>query len=428
VSSRVVITGIGVVSPIGCNKEDFWRSCLEGRSGVARLDTPWVVETDVTTEIAAVVREFDPQRFGFTPRQATLLDRTTLFALGAAQEALEDAGLPVEEAGKQKLGVGGVDPRRLATIVGSGIGGITSLEVSHAQWRADRSKSAIKRYSLPMLIPNAAAGQVAIRFGARAESKAISTACAAGTMALGDAWRLLQWGEADVVLAGGTEGAAGDDDSYGLMGFDRLRTLSQRNDEPERASRPFDRERDGFVLGEGAAMMVLEREQHAAGRGARAYAAIDGYAANCDAHSMMQLDESGGSIVALIEAAMTSAGIGRSDVDYVSAHATSTQLNDKTESLALRQVFGARCDEIPVTGLKSMTGHCIGGSGPLEAAAAALSLHEGLLTPTINYEHPDPDCNVDVVANTPRERRANVCLKLSYGFGGHNACLVLTRV
>jgi 3-oxoacyl-[acyl-carrier-protein] synthase II len=420
-ASRVVVTGIGVVSPIGDTRESFWQACLEGRSGVRRLDSPWVTETGLATHIAAPVDDFDAPRAGIEPKQARLLDRTTQFAIGAAREALDDAGLAdgaLDELGR----------RRVATVVGSGIGGITSLEISHATWHEKRSKTPIKRYSLPMLIPNAPAAQVAINFGAKGECNAVATACAAGTMALGEAWRILERGGADVVIAGGAEGAAGDFDAYGLLGFDRLRTLSTRNDEPERASRPFDLKRDGFVLGEGAAILVLEREAQAKARGARPYAAIAGYAANCDAHSMMQLDESGESITALVEAALQSSGLGRSDVDYVSAHGTSTQLNDKTESKALRMLFGARCDDIPVTGLKSMTGHAIGGSGPLEAAAAVLSLDRGLLTPTINYEYPDPECDVDVVANEPRERRVNACLKLSYGFGGHNACLVLTRL
>ena len=313
-------------------------------------------------------------------------------------------------------------------MIGSGIGGLTSFETSHATWREKRSKNSIKRYSLPMLIPNAPAAQVAIRFGATGECKALSTACAAGTMALGDAWRILARGEADVAIAGGTEGVAGDADCYALLGFDRLRTLSTRNDEPTRASRPFDRERDGFVLGEGSAVLILEREEQARARGARSYAVVSGYAANCDAHSMMQLEESGDSITALIEAGLVSAGIPRESVDYVSAHATSTVPNDRIESRALRRVFGSRCDDIPVTGLKSMTGHGIASSGPMEVAAAALSIDRGLLVPTINYDYPDPECDVDVVANQPRRQRVDTCLKLSYGFGGHNACLVLTRV
>jgi 3-oxoacyl-[acyl-carrier-protein] synthase II len=420
-SSRVVVSGIGVVSPIGDTLESFWQACLEGRSGARRLDSPWVTETGLGTRIAATVDGFDAQKAGVEPKLERLVDRTTLFALGAAREALEDAAL-----GGDALDA--MDRSRVATVIGSGIGGLTSLEVSHAAWREKRSKNSIKRYSLPMLIPNAPAGQVAIRFGATGECKSISTACAAGTMALGDGWRILQRGEADIVIAGGTDGVAGDADCYALLGFDRLRTLSTRNDEPERASRPFDRERDGFVLGEGAAVLVLEREDHAKARGARSYAAIAGYAANCDAHSMMQPDESGRTIAAVIEAALRSADVARDDVEYVSAHGTSTLLNDKLESKVLHMVFGSRGDDIPVTALKSMTGHCIGGSGPLETAAAVLSLDRGMLAPTINYEFPDPECNVDVVANEPRERRVGTCLKLSYGFGGHNGCLVLGRI
>jgi 3-oxoacyl-[acyl-carrier-protein] synthase II len=311
--------------------------------------------------------------------------------------------------------------------VGSGIGGISTTEVSHGAWRADRSKKGVKRYALPMLIPNAAAGQVAIRFGARGESKALSTACAAGTMAIGEAFRLLRDGAADVVLSGGTEGVAGDDDAYALMGFDRLRTLSTRNEAPERASRPFDRERDGFVLGEGAAILVMERESHARARGARIYAAVAGYGANCDALSMMALDETGERIVEVAQAALRSATLRPQDVGFVSAHGTSTVLNDKTEARALRTLFGPRADAVAVTSLKSMTGHAIAASGALEVAALALSLKEGVLTPTINYEFPDPDCAVDVVANQPRRAQPEAALKLSYGFGGHNACLVLTR-
>jgi 3-oxoacyl-[acyl-carrier-protein] synthase II len=416
-ASRVVVTGIGVVSPIGTSREEFWRSCLAGRSGTRRLESPWVTETGLDTRIAATIEGYDGAAAGVESKVERVVDRTTLFVLGAAREALEDAHLLNN----------GVDPTRLGTVIGSGIGGITSLEVSHAMWRERRSREPIKRYSLPMLIPNAPAGQVAIRFGARAECKAISTACAAGTMAIGDAWRMLQLGEADVVLAGGAEGAANDEDAYALLGFDRLRTLSTRNDEPERASRPFDKGRDGFVLGEGAAVLVLEREEHARARGQTIYAAVSGYATNCDAHSMMQLDESGTSIERLILAALRSADLPKEAVDYVSAHGTSTVPNDRTEAKVLRSIFGDRCDDIPVTALKSMTGHCIAASGPMETAAAVLSIQRGLLTPTINYDEPDPECPVDVVANRPRERRADVCLKLSYGFGGHNACLVLTR-
>lgn len=427
--SRVVVTGIGVVSPIGLNRESFWQACLRGDSGVVTLDNPWITETGLGTRIAAVIRGYDEAVHGVESRLARLLDRTSLFAVGAAAEALSHAGfeLSVDADEPLRRRVGGVDPRRLAVVVGSGIGGLTTLEIYHALWRETRSRDRIKRYTLPMLIPNAPAAQVAIRFGARAECKSVSTACAAGTMALGDAFRLLRDDEADVAIAGGTEGVACDEDAYALLGFDRLGTLSRRNHEPQRASRPFDRGRDGFVLGEGATLLVLEREDHARARGATCLARIAGYAANGDGLSMMQPDTSGDSILALIGAALASSECSADDVDFVSAHGTSTISNDRTEATALRAFFGPRCAEIPVTALKSMTGHGIAASGPLEAAACVLSLTSGQLTPTINYEHPDPECDLDIVANRPRHVAASVGLKLSYGFGGHNACLVLVR-
>ena len=428
-SHDVVITGIGVVSSIGVTREEFWQGCLAGRSGAVALSSDWACQTALSSQIAAVVNGFDPQAAGLEARQVRFLDRVTVFALAAAGEALSDAGfavMPNLQARGQML-VDGVEPERLATVVGSGVGGLTSLEVSHAIWRETRNKTAVKRYSRPMLIPNAPAAQVAIRFGARGECKALSTACAAGTMALGDAWRLIRSGEADVAVAGGAEGVAQDHDAYALMGFERLKTLSSRNHEPHRASRPFDRERDGFVLGEGAAMLILERADHAASRGVRPYARLAGYASNCDAHSMMQLEESGRSLVALMEKALASAGIAREEVDLFSAHGTSTVLNDRTEARALRLLFGKKADGMAVTALKSMTGHAIAASGPMEAAAACLGLRHGVMTPTINYEFPDPECVLSVVAHEPRRQAFQVCLKPSYGFGGHNACLVLTQ-
>jgi 3-oxoacyl-[acyl-carrier-protein] synthase II len=425
---RVVITGVGVVSPIGVGREPFWDACLEGRSGAKRLETPWVRDTDLATKIACTLEHFDPVAAGIPKKLVNLLDRTTWFTLASSEEALVDAGftLAPHPDNRHQLRIEGVDPRRLTTHIGSGIGGVNTLEASHAMWREAKSKNAVKRYSLPMLIPNAPAGQVAIRFGAKGECKAVCTACAAGTMALGDAWRLLACGEADVAVAGGAEGFAADYDAYALMGFDRLRTMSTRNDDPQRASRPFDKLRDGFVLGEGAAVLVLEREAYAKARGAVPYAFIDGYASNCDAGSMMQLDESGESIVALIRSALVSAGRDAPDIAHVNAHGTSTVLNDKTESLALRKLLGEHHDAVSVTALKSMTGHAIGASGAMETAALALSIRRGIITPTINYEVPDPECDVDLVANQPREQRPELALKLSYGFGGHNACLVLT--
>jgi len=425
----VVITGIGVVSSIGATREEFWQGCMAGRSGAVALTSDWASQTALSSRIAAIVQDFDPQRAGLESREVRFLDRVAVFALAAAGEALSDAGFAVVPnlQARGSMLVDGVDPEGLVTVVGSGVGGLTSLEISHAIWRETRNKTAVKRYSLPMLIPNAPAAQVAIRFGARGECKALSTACAAGTMALGDAWRLLRSGEADVAVTGGAEGVAQDHDAYALMGFERLKTLSTRNDEPHRASRPFDRQRDGFVLGEGAAMLILERAEHAAARGARPYARLAGYASNCDAHSMMQLDESGRSLVALMEKALAAADVAREDVDLFSAHGTSTLLNDRTEARALHLLLGQKVDRVAVTALKSMTGHAIAASGPMETAAACLGLRHGVVTPTINYEFPDPECDLQIVAHEPRRQAYRVCLKPSYGFGGHNACLVLTQ-
>lgn len=412
-SERVVLTGIGIVSPIGFGRRAFWENALAGRSGVVRLGHPWLEETDIATKIAAPVRGFDPATLGLPRRQAALLDRVSWFAVAAAVEAAEDAGLRES------------DPSRTCVVVSSGIGGLTTLEASHARWRQTRSRVGSNRLGLPMVIPNAPAAEVAIRVRARGECKSIATACAAGTMAVGDAWRLLRDGEADVAFAGGAEALVDDEDAFAMLGFDRLRAMSTRNGEPERASRPFDRERDGFVLGEGAAVVVLEREAHARARGATPYAAIVGYAANCDAVSMVQLDETGATIADLARRALRSADRGAGEVEHVSAHGTSTIPNDRTEARALRRLFGDRADRVPVTALKSMTGHAIAASGAMEIASLALTMREGRIPPTLNYEHPDPECDVDVVAGGPRECRPRLALKMSYGFGGHNACLVV---
>ena len=429
-AERVLITGIGVVSAIGHTRAQFWESCLAGRSGAVLLDNPWVVGTDITTKIGCPVRGFDPLEAGVAPREVSILDRTTWFALAAGHEALIDTGLTLTPRAdvKGRFRVDGVDPLRFGTSMGTGIGGLTTFEASHGAWRENRSKGSMKRYSLVMLIPNAAAGHLSIRFGAKGECKTITTACAAGTMAIGDAWRMLSRGEADVALAGGAEGAAADIDAFALLGFDRLKTLSTRNEAPQQASRPFDRDRDGFVLSEGAAVLVLEREAFARARGARAYAAITGYASNADAESMMQLDESGTTIVALGRAALASAGRRPEDVMHISAHGTSTVQNDRTEARAFRTLLEGRADDVPVTALKSMTGHAIGASGALETAALVMGLRDGVLTPTINYELPDPECDLDVVANVLRKAQPGLALKFSYGFGGHNACLAVEPV
>ena len=429
-SERVLITGLGIVSPIGTDRQSFWKACLEGRSGARTQENPWVRDTDIRPKFTSSVQDYDPTTAGISKRFARNMDRVAQFSVSAAGEALRDAGfeLTEREGTRGLLLPDGVDPWRLSTSLGSGIGGLSTTELTHGQWRDLKTKTPVRRFSLPMLIPNSPAGQVAIHYGAKGECKSIATACATGTMSIGDGWRLIRSGEADVVIAGGADAVAADHDGYALMGFDRLSTLSTRNDDPERASRPFDKDRDGFVLGEGAGVVILERESHARARGARAYAAVAGYGTNCDALSMMQLDESGDSILNLVGRALASARLDLDAIDHINAHGTSTLLNDKTEALAIRRLFGDRADDIPVTALKSMTGHAIAGSGAMEVIALALAFSEGIVTPTINHDQTDPECPIRIAANEPLKFRPRAALKMSYGFGGHNACLVLTGV
>jgi len=343
--------------------------------------------------------------------------------------ALEDAGLRTvaQDERRREFHVDGIDPSRAGVVLGTGIGGLCTLEKSHRAWVRGEPLTGALRYSLPMLIPNALPAQVAIRYGFRGECKAVVTACASGTMALGDAYRLIRDGELDLAVAGGVEKTMSDVDGYGLLGFDLLRTLSTRNHDPERASRPFDADRDGFVLGEGAGLLVLEREEHARARGARIYARIAGYASTCDAHSMMQMHPTGDQIVRVMERAMASAGSGRDEIGYVNAHGTSTRLNDAQEAKALHRVFGKRVWDVLVNSTKAMTGHAIGAAGGIEAIATVLTLARGVVHRCVNLETPDPECDLAL----PRENRplrATAALSNSFAFGGHNATLVLRAV
>jgi 3-oxoacyl-[acyl-carrier-protein] synthase II len=430
---RVVVTGLGPITSIGTGREGFWRASLEGRSGGIRLTQPWSVSPRFQTLIGAPVRDFDPAHHGISPREADLLDRVSQFAIAGARLALEDAGFTLTPGGGGRgrgLTVEGVDPGRLCTILGTGIGGLHTIEVSHRRWAENPDRS-FGRYTLPMLIPNAPPAQVAIRFGARGECKAVATACASGTMSTGDAFRALRAGDADVAVTGGVDAVISDDDGWGMKGFDLLHAMSTRNDEPASASRPFDRERDGFLLSEGAGVVVLEREEHARARGARIYAEVLSYAANCDAWHIVMLDPSADTLVALLEQAVAGSGLSPREIGYVNAHGTSTQANDKAETTAIHRAFGAHAGSMLVSATKSMTGHAIGASGGIELAATALALHHQIVPPTINYRVPDPDCDLDCVPNRPRVVPAgqplNAAITTSYGFGGHNAALVLAR-
>jgi 3-oxoacyl-(acyl-carrier-protein) synthase len=425
----VVITGVGPITPIGAGVEPFWDAVVAGRTGCRRIASPWIdgERADAyRTRIGAPAVEPVPAGCHLTDQEARLLDPAARWALEAASFALVDAGLRTELADerRRRYRLADVDPERCGVVIGSGIGGLCTLEASHRLWVLGEPITGAFRYSVPMLIPNALPAQVAIRFGLQGECKVIGTACAAGTMALGDAYRLLRDGELDVALAGGVDKTLSDVDGYGLFGFDLLKTLSRRNDDPTTASRPFDSERDGFVLGEGAGLLVLERETHARARGARIYARVLGYAATCDAHSMMQLEPSGQQMVRVMQRALASAGLAPEEIGYVNAHGTSTRQNDPQEAKALHRVFGRHVRDIVVNSTKAMTGHGIGAAGGIEAITTALGLARGLLHRCVNLFEPDPECDLDL----PRENRVPrplAALSNSFGFGGHNATLVL---
>lgn len=407
---RVVVTGMGVVSPVGTGLEAFWSALVAGRSGIGpitRFDA-----SEFATRIAGEVRDFDPTRY-LDKKEARRMDRFTQFAVAAAGMALEDAG----------LGTDGLDRDRVAVILGCGIGGIETLE-DQARVLVNRGPGRISPFFVPMMIPNMAAGQIAITFGFRGPNVTTVTACASGANAIGDAFKMIQRGQVDVAVTGGTEAPI---TPLSVAGFCAMKALSTRNDEPERACRPFDAGRDGFVMSEGAAVLVLEGLSHARRRGARIYAEVLGYGSSCDAYHITAPDPEGAGAALAMAAALADAGLGPQDIDYINAHGTSTPLNDRLESLAIKQVFGPRAYEIPVSSTKSMIGHLLGAAGAIEAVATILTMVRGVIPPTINYEEPDPECDLDYVPNVARPARVDRALSNSLGFGGHNVTLVFGR-
>jgi 3-oxoacyl-[acyl-carrier-protein] synthase II len=425
-SHEVVVTGLGPVTSIGVGVEPFWEGIVAGRSGARAVDFDWIHGRSFKSRVGAPVPDPDPASFGLSEREVQLLDPASRYALAAAALAFADAGFvtsPVDGKGSE-LRIEGIDPARAGVVIGTGIGGLCTLEKSHRNWVRGQALTGALRHSLPMLIPNALPAQVAIRYGLHGECKAVVAACASGTMAIGDAYRLVRDGELDLAITGGVEKTLSDVDGYGLLGFDLLRTLSTRNHEPEKASRPFDTDRDGFVLGEGAGLLVLEREEHARARGARVHVRVGGYAATCDAHSMMQIEPSGDQMVRVMELALASAGASRDEIGYVNAHGTSTRLNDSQEAKALRRLFGKRIFDVLVNSTKAMIGHAIGAAGGIEAIVTALSLARGMVHRCVNLDNPDPECDLAL----PRENRplcSAAALSNSFAFGGHNASLVL---
>jgi len=407
---RVVITGVGVVTPVGNEVEEFWNSLLAGRSGVDRISL--FDPSNFSSQIAGEVKNFEPQKY-FPPKELRRMERFTQFALYAGKKAWEDAGLNNK-----------VSPERCGVLVGSGIGALDLVERQYKVFE-EKGPGRISPFLIPLMIANMAAGQLAIYLGLKGPNMCVVTACASGTHSIGEAFRIIQNGKADIMVAGGAEACV---TRLGVGGFCALRALSTRNDQPQKASRPFDKERDGFVIGEGAGIVVLEEYERARERGADIYAEIIGYGASCDAYHQTAPDPEGQGAYLAMKGAVEDAGINPEDIDYINAHGTSTQLNDKIETLAIKKLLKDHAYEIGVSSIKSMIGHLIGAAGGVEAVATALAVKNQVIPPTINYEYPDPDCDLDYVPNQAREAEVKYALSNSFGFGGHNACLVFKKV
>jgi 3-oxoacyl-[acyl-carrier-protein] synthase II len=414
---RVVITGMGVITPIGCGVERFWDSLENGISGVAtatRFDT-----SKYECKISAEVKDFDPLDWGMNKKEVKRLDFFSQYALAAAQEALEDAQLPLKE---KNPGVG--------VIVGSGIGGLFSIEREKEQFhvREQKGKNAaafVSAFFVPMMMPNAASGNISMKFNLNNSSMASASACATGLHSIIYAAKDIMLGDADVMIAGGTEGLI---TPLGVGSFANMQAICKAcNDEPEKASRPFDRERKGFVMGEGAGIVVLESLEHAEKRGARIYAELAGYGLTSDGHHITAPDPDAAEVARAMQLALDRAGISGKDVDYINAHGTSTPDNDASETKAIKKVFRDVAYDLKISSTKSMTGHLMGGAGAVETAACLLSMEKGTVPPTINYEHPDPECDLNYLPNKAEPCEVNVAMNNSFGFGGHNAVLVLKK-
>ena len=408
--TRVVVTGLGAVTPVGNSVPDYWRAICEGRSGVGPITRFDPKRLDA--RIAAEVKGFDPLRV-IEKKELKKLDLFIQYALAAGVEAVEDAKIDFTQ----------VDPTRAGALVGSGIGGILSILEWH-KVLLERGPSRISPFFVPSLIVNMAAGQLSIRYKLKGPNSAVVTACATGNHAIGDAFKIIQRGDADLMVAGGSEAII---EELTIGGFAQMKALSTRNDEPQRASRPFDADRDGFVPGEGAGIVVLENAEHARRRGARIYAEIVGYGMTSDAYHMTAPDPEGDGAVRAMATALRDGGLRHEDVGYINAHGTSTPYNDKTETLAIKQVFGDHARRLAVSSTKSMTGHLLGAAGGVEAVVTVLALHQGILPPTINYETPDPECDLDYVPNAARKVQVDAALSNGFGFGGTNATLAFRR-
>jgi 3-oxoacyl-[acyl-carrier-protein] synthase II len=407
-SVRVVITGLGCVSPLGNSVPATWEAAIAGRSGAGPITHFDPAQLD--TRFAAEVKGFDAAEL-FGRKEARRMDRFTQFGVAATQEALNDAGLTITDSNRDRVGV----------FIGSGIGGIGTI-MTETEVMLTKGPKRVSPFLVPMMLPDSVGGQIAIQYGMRGPNLGVVSACASGTNAVGEAADIIRLGRADVMLAGGAEAAVV---PIAIAGFGVMTAISKRNDAPDKASRPFDKTRDGFVIGEGGAVLVLESEAHARARGAHIYGEVVGYGISNDAHHISSPPEDGAGAVLCMQLALNSAGLAPSQIDYLNAHGTSTPINDKAETIAVKRVFGENAYDLAISSTKSMTGHLLGAAGAVEAVMCVKAITDGVIPPTINYETPDPECDLDYVPNTQRVKPIRYAMSNSFGFGGHNACVIL---
>ncbi|KAB3531417.1 beta-ketoacyl-ACP synthase II [Alkaliphilus serpentinus] len=409
-SRRVVVTGLGCITPLGNTVEEFWNSLLNGKSGIDLIDR--FDATDFPTKIAAQVKDFNPEDY-IDKKEAKRMDRFTQYAVAASMMAMKDANLRVEEIQAEKFGV----------ILGSGIGGIETLEEQH-QKLMEKGVKRISPFMIPMMITNIGAGYVSMTLGAKGPNTTVVTACASSTNAIGEAFKLIQRGAADIMVTGGMEASI---TPLSIGGFCSMKAMSTHNEEPQKASRPFDLNRDGFVMGEGSGILIIEDLEHAKKRGAKIYAEIVGYGMSADAYHITAPSPEGEGAARSMVAALEDANIPYTSIDYINAHGTSTPYNDKFETMAIKTVFKEHAYELSVSSTKSMTGHLLGAAGSIEAIACILASKNNVIPPTINLENPDPDCDLDYVPNEKKNRTVDYALSNSLGFGGHNATIIVKK-
>jgi 3-oxoacyl-[acyl-carrier-protein] synthase II len=405
---RVVITGLGVITPVGNDVDTFWSNLKNGVSGIERVQA--FDTTNYDCQIGGEVRGFEPKDFFKNPKDARRTDRFSQLAMAAAKMAMADCGVDMEK----------VDRCRFGAIVSSGIGGLKTLEDQHTVLLT-KGPSRVSPFTIPMLISNMGSGLISMEFGLKGPNLCIATACATSNNAIGESWRMIKFGDADMFLAGGSEASIV---TVGMAAFSSMKALSTRNDDPHGASRPWDRDRDGFVMGEGAGVVVVEELEHAKARGAKIYCELIGYGLSADAHHMTAPPPDGEGAVRAMQMALDHAKITPGQVDYVNAHATSTGLGDVCETRAIKTVFGEYARTVSISSTKSMTGHLLGGAGAVEMAACALAIRDSVIPPTINLENPDEECDLDYTPNVAKEKKVRVAVNNSFGFGGHNATLV----